>query len=245
MTTAERLLKIDEGVEKTKALNAELEATLNGGDTGYKSYYHEFWDIYQYNGTRKDYQYAFYGYGWLDGCFKPKYDMYTTSAAYMFSCCQTTNLTQLLKDSGVILDTSLSKNNIRMFRDATWITHVPTISCENSTSNSEMFYKCLSLIEIEKLILKADGTSPFNNTFYNCNALISIAIEGVIGQNGFNVQYSTKLNKASITSIINALSSATSGLTVTLSKTAVNNAFTTDEWNALINTKPNWTISLA
>ena len=55
----------------------------------------------------------------------------------------------------------------------------------------------------------------------------------------------TKLSKASIESIINGLSADTSGLTVTISKTAVNNAFTDEEWATLIATKPNWTISLS
>jgi hypothetical protein len=55
----------------------------------------------------------------------------------------------------------------------------------------------------------------------------------------------TKLTKASITSIINGLSADTSELTVTLSKTAVNTAFTDEEWATLIATKPNWTISLS
>ena len=55
----------------------------------------------------------------------------------------------------------------------------------------------------------------------------------------------TKLTKASLTSIINGLSAETSGLTVSLSKTAVNNAFTDEEWATLIATKSNWTISLS
>ena len=90
--------------------------------------------------------------------------------------------------------------------------------------------------------------------FTNCFQLQNLTIEGIIGQNGFNVQWSTKLSKASITSIINALSETTSGLTVTLSKTAVNNAFetsagaadgsTSEEWTTLEGTKTNWTISL-
>jgi hypothetical protein len=66
----------------------------------------------------------------------------------------------------------------------------------------------------------------------------------VIGQKNFNVHWSPKLSKASIESIINALSSTTSGLTVTISKTAKEAVFTTEEWATLIATKPNWTISL-
>jgi hypothetical protein len=67
---------------------------------------------------------------------------------------------------------------------------------------------------------------------------------GTVSVSGLNLQWSTKLSKASITSIINCLSSTTSGLSITLSKTAVDNAFTAEEWAALENTKHNWTIAL-
>ena len=81
-------------------------------------------------------------------------------------------------------------------------------------------------------------------------------LEGtVIGTNGFNVQWATALPKSSITSIINALSDSTSGLSITLPFFAVNTAFDdgslplngsdSEEWKALIATKPNWTINLA
>ena len=64
----------------------------------------------------------------------------------------------------------------------------------------------------------------------------------------------TLLDKESLTSIINCLSDSTSGLTVTLSLTAVNKAFeitngadngsNSTEWLNLVNTRSNWTISL-
>ena len=76
-----------------------------------------------------------------------------------------------------------------------------------------------------------------------CIELRNITFSGTIGKD-IDFQKSTKLTKASIESIINALSSTASGVTVTFSQIAVNNAFSTDEWNALIATKPNWTISL-
>jgi hypothetical protein len=57
-----------------------------------------------------------------------------------------------------------------------------------------------------------------------------------------------------LTNIVNALSTTTTGLFVTLRKDAVNKAFetsegamdgsTSDEWLALAATKANWTISL-
>ena len=67
------------------------------------------------------------------------------------------------------------------------------------------------------------------------------------------MQWSTKLSGASIVSIIEALSTTTSGLSVTLSQTAVNNMTfpivgnkgTYNSWTELEQSKTNWTISLA
>jgi hypothetical protein len=90
------------------------------------------------------------------------------------------------------------------------------------------------------------------NVFNYCPELEELNISGVIKCNGFDVHWSPKLNKASIESIINALSATESGLTVTFSKTAVNNAFEIDiddestwtfEWLALRGTKSNWTFN--
>ena len=69
-----------------------------------------------------------------------------------------------------------------------------------------------------------------------------VAFEGIIGQD-IDFQ-SCPLNKASILSIVEHLSTTASGKTLTLKQTAVNNAFTTQEWNTLIAPKSNWTISL-
>ena len=87
-----------------------------------------------------------------------------------------------------------------------------------------------------------------NNFFMECYALEDV--EFVPNTIKLSIDFDwqgrcTKLSKASITSIINGLSADTSGNTVTLSKTAVNNAFTDDEWATLIATKSNWTISLS
>ncbi|MEE1049797.1 MAG: hypothetical protein U0M60_20545 [Clostridia bacterium] len=104
------------------------------------------------------------------------------------------------------------------------------------------FNKCINLKRIPKLIFS--GMTRCENMFGDCTALEEMYCEGTLDLTGLNLHWSTKLNKASIESVINTLSATTNGLTVTLSKTAVNNAFTTEEWEALEATKPNWTISL-
>ena len=106
----------------------------------------------------------------------------------------------------------------------------------------QAFYQCANLKRIPKLIF--DGATTINNMFYNCSNLEELYCEGTLDITGLNLKDSPKLNKASIESVISILSTTTTGLSITLSQTAVNNAFTTDEWNALIGTRTNWTISL-
>lgn len=253
MTTAEKLLKIDEGVEETIALNVELEQTLYGTDTGGKSHYDEFWDAYQDNGNRLDYGGAFYGNGWNNKTFNPKYSMFPTNCAYMFRGCESTvDLEQLLCEKGITLDTSNATGFSYCFSDSK-LTALPTIDLTNCATNG-IAYAFYGMKAVSAKLIVA-STTPWGGNVFNASAsLENLIIEGIIGTNGLNVRWSTKLSKASITSIINALSTTTSGLTVTLSKTAVNNAFETSagaadgstsaEWLALIGARSNWTISL-
>ncbi len=53
------------------------EISVGGGDT----YYDTFWDNYQENGNRIDYSSAFYGIGWDDTTFNPKYNITIASAS--------------------------------------------------------------------------------------------------------------------------------------------------------------------
>ena len=111
-----------------------------------------------------------------------------------------------------------------------------------------------SLHTIDKLILAQDGSQTFTSTFSTMIALENIEIEGTIGKNGFSLSQSQKLSKKSLISVVEHLSTTTSGLSVSLSKNAVNKAFetsvgandgtTSTEWLALIGKKSNWTISL-
>ena len=94
--------------------------------------------------------------------------------------------------------------------------------CTTAASVSNIFFECPAIEDVE---------------FVPNTIKISIAFD-VYG-------LCTKLTKASLTSIINGLSPDVTGQTVTISQTAVNNAFTTEEWDALVATKTNWTIALA
>lgn len=190
---------------------------------GKKSEYDRFWDEYQQNGQRLDYNYAFYGNGWDDSSYTPKYPI---KASY--TACRSLFAWSIITDTCVLIDLTIAKEM------------------------QSTFYQCQYLKTIREIIITEDTTINLA-VFYNCNVLENLTFTGVIGAT-FSLQWSTKLTKASITSIVNALSTTTSGLSVTLSKTAVNKAFktsvgandgsTSTEWTTLIATKSNWTISL-
>lgn len=212
-------------------------------EAGKKAEYDAFWDSFQQNGARKDYQYAFTNTGWNDITFKPKYDIICLGygCTNMFWSAQITNLEERLKEMGVILDTSENHYFASMFQNAITVV-IPELDLRIASNMTMTFFNCKAKT-IRNLIV-SENTKFLNNTFQNFESLEEIRFEGVMGQNGLNLQYSPKLSKASIESIINALSTNTSGLTVTLSQEAVNNAFTAEEWAALIATRTNWTISL-
>ena len=105
-------------------------------------------------------------------------------------------------------------------------------------------------------MLEVHESVVFNTTFSACVALEEITVAGTIGK-AIDFSPCAKLNRASIESIIGALSEATSGLEARLSKAAVNKAFETSEgandgvssaaWYTLGGDgrdKSNWVISL-
>lgn len=216
-------------------------------DAGKKAQYDAFWDSFQNNGSRVAYQQAFREF--KSDIFKPKYDMNVTRLDYAFMNLFKDNmvygysLKQVLTDCGVVLNTANCTNMDYAFYYS-YVNETGVIDTRSANSLNGVFANASLLHTINKLILKADGSQTFSGVFTDSPKLQNLVIEGVIGKNGFDVHWSTRLSKESITSIIDALSATTSGLTVTISKTAKENAFTAEEWATLIATKPNWTISL-
>lgn len=228
-------------------------------EAGKKAEHDAFWDIFQSNGNLTSYSYAF-AYGkWNDDTFRPKYDIKPTSAVYMFAYNNTdstgtnsqyciSDLKACLEKAGVTLDTSNATYMNQMFYMGNGYTHIPAISFESCTALNATFYGCRQLQTIDKLIFKADGantvtTNSWDSPFGQCISLKNIVIEGTIGD---NIDFSVSpLTKASITSVINALSPTSTKKSATFKKSAKEKAFTDDEWADLIKTKPNWNILLA
>ena len=220
----------------------------NEGTTeGKQAEYDRFWDAYQQNGTRTDYRFAFAGFGWTAEFLRPKYPIRPTGAAGMlFHSIQDPNLKDLrahIDACGIEVDLSKALNIEQLFNGSVVETY-GVIDARGATNLNYILYAAKSMRSVSKIIIKDDGSQSVVSFAQNCLALEDITIEGVFGQTGLSFQWSTKLSKASITSIVNALSAAAGGLSVTFSRTAVNNAFTTDEWSALAGTRSNWTINL-
>ena len=228
-------------------------------EAGKKSEYDAFWDTNQRNGERRGYYRAYPNTDgeWSAENFRPKYDFICEgSCAQMFYGWEYGNvkidLGAIFKQQGIILDTSRATNVSSLFAFGAKLTgELPTVSCANAGSNTNGIFRGCKVSKIEKFIVTELTT--FDTTFYICDELVDIVFEGTIA-NTLSMSQSTKLSKASIISVISHLSDTTTGLTVTLSKTAVDVAFEEDggavgsvstEWENLVATKPNWTISLA
>ena len=233
------------GLSQGRAEGREL-----GISEGRQAEYDAFWDAFQSKGTRVSYACGFGGSGWSNTLFKPKYDICPTDSYMMF---RSTGITDL-KNIPVKLDFSNSTNTQYMFQwaEVKYIGELDVRKVRYSLSSNMFSYA--SIVSIDLLKIGADNS--YSGWFTGCSTLVSIAIDGEICRDSFDISPCTKLNKASIESIINALSNEKSGLTVTLSKTAVNREFginvddpTTypegSEYYALRQSKSNWTISYA
>lgn len=221
-------------------------------EAGRKSEYDEFWDAYQDKGAVKPYSFAFAESYWTEDRIKPKYDIKPTSAYMMFMYNgNPVDFLGICERQGVVFDGSQCTSYQYTFSHCA-VTRIGRLDFTKCKHVSQTFQGNTSLYHISAFVSHKD-LQFFTHSFDRCSSLTHMLVEGVIGQNGLDLHWSP-LDNPSLTSIINALSTETSGLAATLSLSAVNNAFetspgladgsTSPEWLALVNTKTNWTISL-
>ena len=197
---------------------------------------------------------AFTGQGWTANTFKPTKNIrgfYYAQQAFYNSAIEG-DLAKILEDCGVVIDFSQVSTSSQSFA-YTKITRLGVLNFTRAYagSHTDTFRSSTLLHTIDKFCVNEMWS--YSNTFTSCTSLANLTIEGTIGQGGLNLSWSF-LSKASLISVVNALSATTTGLTVTLRLAAVNTAFettagaadgsTSEEWTALIATKPNWTINL-
>ena len=168
--------------ERTLQLKTDFD---NVYEAGKKSQYDAFWDVYQENGNRIDYQYAFAYKGWKKDAFKPRYDIRPTGSggAYMFSNGGTSSnydLAKALEEQSVVLDLSkLTSSTCEFYLSR--FTNLPILDFSGCTSMAGTFDYYQGYVI--RLILSDEGTTTFTNVFRRCYNLTTVIIEsGVIGR---------------------------------------------------------------
>ena len=224
-------------------------------EAGKQAEYDAFWNVFQREIT--DYtqsQLRFAGKGWNDATFSPKNNIVPLNSAYgLFWSSEIVDIKGILERNGVVLDLSQATVTQMTFYNCYSLKYLGVIDISNSQTMSNMFGNDYELTSIDTLVL-SEKMTDVTTAFGQCRNLEKVIFRGTLACSGLDLQHSTKLNKVSIQSLIAALSTTASGKSVTLSKTAVNNAFATSagaangstsaEWTALVGTRSNWTISL-
>ena len=236
--------------------NGYGEGTSNGISIGKEQQYNEFWDNHLSGGTRTDFRGGF-GAGWNDSTFKPPINSVINAkyADRMFAYSSITDLKAICDERNVTIDFSTNSNSMAQLFMGSAITRIGVINVSNNTSASYLLYDGRRIVYVEKVILSTSGSQKINNnTFMNCEDLVDIDFEGVIGETT-SFQWSKSLSHDSFVNIFRVLSTTSSGTSLTVSKEAVNKAFETSEgandgstsaeWLTLTGTRTNWTIALA
>lgn len=189
------------------------------------------------------------------------------------------DLAQRLEECGCVLDFSESYYSTGSMFSYCWVTRLPKLDfTANNYSFDRTFDNMQYLVTLDELVMPTKAVA-FPNAFRNCYKLANIVITGTIAKS-ISFESSSKLTRDSILGkfateeqiaagtnlctiggntyyggIFGALSTTSSGETLTLSETAVNNAFETSEgvadgsisqeWEDLKSLFTNWTFVLS
>ena len=167
--------------DKVKELNEKIPKVYETGiEAGRQQEWSDFWDAFQENGTRRNYDYAFRGKWWNDETFKPKYDLIIAHGVgcFTFRGCAITDLEAILKKQNVNLN-FWGGNCSECFNSST-ITVVPELDVSNISSFYLFFAWCSKLHTIRKLTFKESQTIS-TGMFDGCVSLANLEIGGVIG----------------------------------------------------------------
>ena len=233
MTTAERILRAKLDIDEA------YEAGMSRKES-------EMWDMIQDYGNRRDYAHAFKA--WSAEYIRPKYKI--TSTHYnglnmtFYMCPDLKKVEKAYFDfSQKATSTNQASGAYYTFADNPLLEEIEDIGLVAGYGMTHTFSNCKVLKKIARIIV--DENSIYTNAFRNCDFLEEVAFDGVIGQNGLNLQWSTNLSHDSLLNIINALkdySTNTSGTTYELTIGSENVAkLTTEELNIAYN--KGWEVS--
>ena len=236
--------------------NAGYEAgAAQGGGGNTVQILDEFAITIQYNGTRTDFSNAFKNSTITSETISEIFARWNSTiirANYMFQ--ETKNLQEGLYTD--VLDFSQCVTLLEGF-SGSGITKLKKIDARATTNGfngmANMFLSCRNLESIDEFYPSVN--TKLSGTFNGCNNLTKAIFMSEIAVAGLDMRNCIKLNKESLDSVMNNLSSTTTGLTVTLPLQAVNKAYETSEgandgstsaeWLAKVAEKPNWTVAYA
>lgn len=229
---------------KPKTVSAFLTDGELYYDKGKQDENNEWWDNISAYGARTNWQYVFMA--WKGKAIKPPYKLTPTSVFNMFYGAANCEVDWDMFDfSGC--------TEVNAIFAASQIKNVGWLDFSNVLNIYQLF-KWAGAVETAKIHLNPNGTKFCQQDFYDMgNNLKNLTFTGVFYGN-VDIHWSSRLTKESIQNLISTASSTHNSYTITLSKTAVNNAFetssgladgsTSQEWLSLVATKSNWTISL-
>ena len=261
MSIAEKLQTVAENQQRVYDAGYAAGQSAGGGDT--EAERKAFWDAFQNQGKRTDYTYAFSRGKWLKESLRPIYDFKPTGegAKNMFYFCplysnELFSMEDVERDCGIVFDFSACTTLSSTFNNCPFSV-LNVIDVRNATAANALYQAFYngsggSLKRINRLIF-SENTKIGWGVFGYCSSLTYVGFEGTIAAS-IDVHWSP-LDKESLQSLMVALSSTASGFTATISQSAVDIAFetskgakdggTSEEWRALVDARPNWTITLS
>ena len=201
-----------------------------GVEQGKQAEYDRFWDLYQSNGTRTAYNYAFYA--WNNACFKPKYKPIKPSGTGAHNMFQYSGVTVIDK---TVLDLTAVNSLSGTFASGK-MTQIE-IDIPNATSIANAFYYLSNLVTLKIENIRENCTI---GNFMMANALVNVEVTGTIGTD-INLSGSSLLSNESVQNVIDHLKDLTGATakTLTFHKTVGNKL--TEAQKATITAK-NWTL---
>lgn len=231
------------GYEEGEAVGYAVGHT-DGFGYGEESARRQFWDMYQQDGIRTDYKFAFGGPGWSEETFFPKYDITVEQGYQMFAYSGFSgSLKERLAFCKVQLTFYGDQPIINLFSNAERITELGVLDFSKLTysGNTHIFNYCTSLHTIEKIVVPAVQGS-WLNWFTGCAALENVIFEGIITKTGLDLSDCPKLTRESMLSILNCLTNAV-GLSGTWKVTlGATNLAKLSESDKAIATAKGWTL---
>lgn len=186
MSIAEKLLVVgnnlvteSEEITEQESLLQQVNAALEGKtsssgyskgyEAGKKAEYDAFWDVFQKNGNRTDYAYAFAMASWTADNYKPKYPITATasnSIYYAYYWC-------ILTDTIVPITASNLCNYA--FFNARQLKRIPSLIFDGVTSAVSMFNNCNALEDIT-----IGGSIEISLSFAQSSLLTDESVQSII-----------------------------------------------------------------